>query len=487
VSRDARAVHPGPVTSVAVVGGGLALLAVTLASGIPAPAIGIAILVAVAVVSAYRFTLSWRGLVGVTVLVIFFIPIRRYTIGGGLPFDLEPYRLVVAFAALGWTISLLVDPRVRARRSGLEAPLALFVVAAIGSILTNWPRVNTIEAEVVKKFTYWGTFVIVLFLVVSVVRTLSDVDIVVKLLVICGGVIAAAAIVEANTGFNAFNHLARVLPFLGDAHLPDTQERGGRLRTYASAQHAIELGAILVMILPLTVYLVQRTAHRRWWIATALMLLGALATVSRTTILMLLVVAAVFLWLRPVQTRRLWPAVLPLLVATNLLLPGTLGSFKQSFFPAGGLIAEQSVNPGWRGSGRLADLGPSLAEFSDTPLVGQGFGTRIVNGPQANAPILDDQWLVTLLETGAVGTLAWIWILVRAIRRTARAAREDDSARGWLLVSLTGTMLAFAVGMFTFDAFSFEQATFMFFIQLALAAVLTGPAPARGRRRARPS
>lgn len=467
--------EPGPVTSVAVIGGAMSVLLVTLVSGIPAPAVAIGILVAVAVVSAYRFTLSWRGLLAATVLVIFFIPIRRYTIGGGLPFDLEPYRLVVAFAALGWTVSLLVDERVRLRRSGLEAPLALFFCAAIASVLTNWPRVNTVEAEVVKKFTYWGTFVIVFVLVVSVVRTLRDVDVVVKLLATCGTVIAAAAIVEANTGFNAFDNLTRVLPFLGQADLPDIPGRSGRLRTYASAQHAIELGAILVMLVPLTVYLVRRTGQRRWWAAAALMLLGALATVSRTTILMLVVVGLVFLWLRPVQTRRLWPLVVPLVVATNVLLPGTLGSFKEAFFPAGGLIAEQSSNPGWHGSGRLADLGPSLEEWSRRPLVGQGFGTRIVNGPQKNAPILDDQWLHTLLETGIVGAVAWLWILVGSVRRTARAAKEDDSARGWLLVALAASTTAFGVGMITFDTFSFEQITFLLFIYLALASVLVGP------------
>ena len=47
----------------------------------------------------------------------------------------------------------------------------------------------------------------------------------------------------------------------------------------------------------------------------------------------------------------------------KLVLPGTLGAIKNSFLPAGGLVAEQQSMPGASGSGRLADLGPALQEW----------------------------------------------------------------------------------------------------------------------------
>jgi hypothetical protein len=201
---------------------------------------------------------------------------------------------------------------------------------------------------------------------------------------------------------------------------------------------------------------------------------------------MLAVVAVVFLWLRSHEMRRLWPALLPGLVAIHFMLPGTLGAIKHSFNPAGGLIGEQSQAEG-SGSGRLADLGPALHVWTQEPLLGQGFGTVLIvrndvqEGPQTN--ILDDQWLGTLLATGVLGFAGWMWLFASVIRRFGRAAKLDRSERGWLLTCLTAGIAAYGVGMLTYDAFSFIQVTFLFFILLGLGSVLLGqksPAPAEG-------
>ena len=46
---------------------------------------------------------GWHGLLAGLILVILFVPIRRYTLPGNLPFELEPYRLlvIVLLVALG--------------------------------------------------------------------------------------------------------------------------------------------------------------------------------------------------------------------------------------------------------------------------------------------------------------------------------------------------------------------------------------------------
>jgi polysaccharide biosynthesis protein PslJ len=201
--------------------------------------------------------------------------------------------------------------------------------------------------------------------------------------------------------------------------------------------------------------------------------------VSRTGVLMLLVVALVFLWLRPRETVRFWPALVVALVVIKLLLPGTLGAIKQSFLPAGGLVAQQKAQPGESGSGRLADLGPALHEWRQQPLLGEGYGTRVVDSDvsRLTANILDDQWLGTLLETGAVGLLGWLWLFVRAVRRFGREAKRDESDRGWLLVSLAAGTAAFAVGMLTYDAFAFVQVTFLLFIFIGLGSALLAQRP----------
>jgi polysaccharide biosynthesis protein PslJ len=285
-------------------------------------------------------------------------------------------------------------------------------------------------------------------------------------------------IVEARTGFNAFNHLSGVIPLLREEVLPWVGQDGRGDRAFASAQHPIALGAALAMLVPFSIYLGSRTGRRAWFAASGLLAVASLATFSRTSVLMLVVMALVYLWLRPRETRRLWPALVPVLVVIHFLVPGTLGTIKNAFFPAGGLIAQQQAEAGTAGSGRLADLGPGLREWAQRPILGEGFGTRVVDGPASNAGILDDQWLGILLETGLVGTGALLWLFSRAIRRLAAEARQDNSSRGLLAVGLTASIYGYAVGMATFDSFAFIQVTFLLFFALGFAGVLCGvPAP----------
>jgi hypothetical protein len=198
--------------------------------------------------------------------------------------------------------------------------------------------------------------------------------------------------------------------------------------------------------------------------------IGALATASRTAIVMLVVVAAVYLCLRPRQTLRAWPALIPMVILVHFAVPGAMGGFYKSFFPKGGLIAEQGGAP--VGSSRIASLGPGLHVVGLHPLYGVGYGSRILQDEAgANSFIVDDQWLSTGMETGILGVAAWLWLFVRFLRPTYRAARADRDADGWLYVGIAASVTAFAVGMLTFDALSFIQTTFMLFFLLGLGCV----------------
>jgi hypothetical protein len=64
------------------------------------------------------------------------------------------------------------------------------------------------------------------------------------------------------------------------------------------------------------------------------------------------------------------------------------------------------------------------------------------------------------------------------VRRFGKEAKRDDSARGWLLAAVAASTAAFAVGMLTYDAFSFIQVTFLLFIMVGIGASLL-PEPAR--------
>ena len=173
------------------------------------------------------------------------------------------------------------------------------------------------------------------------------------------------------------------------------------------------------------------------------------------------------------------------MVLAYLTLPEAASALKKAFAPPGGIITEQAALPGVRSSGRLADLAPSFREFEQKPLFGQGFGTRIVGGERDNSLLLDNQWLATLLETGLIGALALLWLFLDFLRAAGRAARRDRSARGSLLVAIAASVSAYGVGMLAYDAFSFIQVTFVFFVLLGLGVSLLalGDGAPRGRRR----
>jgi hypothetical protein len=478
-----------PISAAALAAAVALVAAAVIAGGSVTKVPALVLVAALAVVVVVRIAASWPRLIYAILLVVILIPSDgRYTLSGGLPFQLEPYRIVIGFLIVGWIVALLVDPRVRARATKLEAPLILIVVATLGSVLVNPGRVGSVSTYVVKGLWLFAFFLAFLYLMVSVVRTRAVVERLLTVIVCAGCIEGAAALLQRKTGTNIFDRMHILLPMFtfNPGALTSTLVRGGAVRATASAGHPIELSSTMAMLMPLAAYLAISRGQKRWWVAMVILLAGDFAGGSRTGVIGIAVIVCIFIWLRPRQTLRCWPALIPALVAVHFLLPGALGSVTAALFPSGGIISEQTQTFVGRGGvvideTRLSRVGPSLHEFAQyNPLFGEGYGTRVVgnlaNGapnPADNAQVLDDQWLGTLLETGLLGIAGWIWLFTRVIRRLgARSKRERGSPQGWLPVALAGSIAAFASSLATYDAFGFTQATFLVFTLIALAAVI---------------
>ncbi len=466
------AAERGPAVSATLFVGALAALTLSVVEP-SALLIGIPLALLVPLAYAHSWLLAWRQMIALLILVILFIPIKRYAMPGHLPFDLEPYRLLVALIFFAWVVSLLIDPRVRLRKTGVEGPILLIALGSVLSEVANTGRIHSlgVQAEVIKGLMFLGSFFLICFLIVSVTKTRANVERLIEVLSVGGGVLGIFAVIEYRTHYNFFDHLHGVMPFLIPLYPSGLGiARGGDVRVFASSQHPIALGGLFVMLAPLAIYLATRPGKRLWWIVAGAVMIGAVSSVSRTSIVMIAGAGLVFLWLRPRQTLKMWPAIVPAILVIQFSIPGALRSLENSFFPAGGLIAQQQSHAGWTNKNRLADWGPTVTQWAQQPLVGQGFSTR--QPGQAGTDVLDDQWLKTLAETGLIGILGWMWLFVRSIRRLARQGREDAEDGGWLEVCLAASIGSFAVGMFFYDAFSFIQVTVMLFILLGLGAVL---------------
>lgn len=421
----------------------------------------------------------WRNLAFLLLLVMLFVPIRKYTLSGVTGFQLEPYRAVALVILVLWIAALLIDQRVRLRPTKFEPQLLTILFVYLASIVVNTGRINALGVQtiVLKGIAFFFALLLIVYFISSVIRSREDLDFVVKVLVAGGAILSFFALIEFNTGFNVFDHINRVFPFLRVEYtgFHSVELRDGRARVVGSSQHPIAYGAMLTMLVPLAVYLARRTRTKRWWTAAVLLVLGSLATISRTGIVMILVILFLYARTFPGFTKRLLPLLVPAILVIHLALPGSLGTLWGSFFPKGGLVAQQQQGAGTRGSGRLADLGPGLSKAMETPVLGEGYSTRVVDetSPLQNANILDDQWLGTFLETGLLGVAAWLWLFITFSRRMLRRAREQVATPdAWLYAALGSAVASFGFGMVFFDAFSFIQVTFVALLMVAIGGML---------------
>jgi O-antigen ligase len=458
------------------------------AKGVSSPTLPVLVAGLGLVVTVGTGLLKWRNLVLLLLLVILFVPIRKYSLSGSAGFELEPYRAVAGIILALWVAALMTDHRVRFRAIKFEPQILTIVFVTLASIVANTGRIYALGVQtiVLKGIVFFLALILIVYFLASVIRTREDLDFVVKVLVVGGAILSFFALLEFNTGYNVFDHMNRFFPLLRleNTGFHDLEVRGGKARVYGSSQHPIAYGAMLTMLVPLAIYLARRTRTRFWWSAAGLLVLGSLATISRTGIVMIIVILIMYARTFPKFVRRLWPLLVPAILVIHFALPGSLGTLWGSFFPKGGIVSQQEAGAGTRGSGRLADLGPGLAEAMQTPLLGQGYSTRVVDetSPLQNAPILDDQWLGTLLETGILGMAAWLWLFVGFTRRMMRRAREDvDSPDAWLYAALGSAVASFAWGMAFYDAFAFIQVTFVALLLITLGGLLLTQEPLRAR------
>ena len=180
-------------------------LAIFLAFGVVAVA---------AVIKWQRVALSWEGLIVLILSVVLIFPMGRVSFSISLPVGIEPYRIAVALVITAWFLSLLVDPRVQLRRSPFDGAVAIIAVAVVASLVVNFHRVLTLETAVLKQITFFFSYILLFYLVVSVIRSGNAIALLTKIIVAGTSVVGVCAAFESRTRFNVFEHLSALVPFL---------------------------------------------------------------------------------------------------------------------------------------------------------------------------------------------------------------------------------------------------------------------------------
>jgi len=463
---------------------GLLALAVTIPLG-PEAAIGGAVVLLLACLLAVRDTtapvFTWTNMAVCLALLVWFVPIKTYSLPVDLPFNLEPYRLFLFLLVFAWLIGLLAG-RSHLSAGGQAYPLILLSAVLFATQIVNFDELNagSTEPEALKSLSYFLSFIIVFLLVTSTLDSMAAIDKLVRALVVGGAIVAVTALYDSRFTYNVFEHLHQWIPVLEYVPREVDAVRGGRLRVFGSAQHPIALGVALLMVVPLAIYSAGRAAtifrSRVWVLAAIVSATGALATVSRTTVVMIITMVVVALILRGSAVVRFAPLLILFPVVVHFLTPGALGGIYKSFFPEEGLVTSLEGRAGEGGSGRLADLGPGLEIWSESPLVGTGIAEQTI--PSEAAPgvadasavelIFDNQYLNTVVTTGLLGFVAVVWFVWGSVVKLARAARRRVGQASDLMVACCVSAAGFGASMALFDAFYFVQCTLFFFMIVAI-------------------
>jgi O-antigen ligase len=226
--------------------------------------------------------------------------------------------------------------------------------------------------------------------------------------------------------------------------------RGGLERSVGFAGHPIELAATTVAMLPLALHLARYGRFKPFWWACAVLLVGGpLVSISRTGLLGLAVVA-VFM--------------LPRYGLVRWLLAG--GLITSAVFGAGVVqpkLIDVLVNT-VAGSSKDSSIWSRLTKyeyvwthFLAKPVGGQGFGTY-VSGIQ---PYLDNQYLLTAVESGLPGLVGFVlllgvpmWWCFRFWRSKKIESPPQVRDAAW---ALAVALLVCALSFGTYDGLTFPQ------------------------------
>lgn len=468
----------------------LAVTAVTAVAFLP-PLIAAAVLITVSLLVIFRrIVFTWSAMIISLAAVIMFVPARRYAIPIPLPFQLEPYRLVLVIVIVALVVALLLKPEVRWRPVAFGWPIAIFLVTVLVSFVVNGMELvnDGLVETALGGITQLLLMLAVFFCFRQLFRSERDVMLLLTFVTWAGVVVSFFAVIERLTRENVFLMLGNFLPFTLLREGGDVS-RAGVARAFGSAQHPIALAVALCILIPLAIYLAKYAAwptneiNRKIVYAGATVMLfgGVLSAISRTAVVVLGVMFLVTLLLHPRVAGVLFAIAFPVVLLAAAVLPNVFESMVLSFLDLDSLIESQYSSAGFSGAGRLADLEPAMREVSQQPFFGSGYGSRIVIGEERNAFILDNQFLGTLMETGALGVLGLaVFMLtppIMLIRFAFTQAAERRHAN--LALALTVAISGYIAALFFYDAFGFFQTFFILCMFLAAGAWLLTEAPRR--------
>ncbi len=384
---------------------------------------------------------------------------------GSVGFAVTPASLLGLLALMWWMASRLVPTLGGA--SGFQPVRGVLYLLAASALASYAVAFSGPLSDVEFRAADRGLFQVataagVALLAADGIHDLRRLNVLLRRLVLLASFVAALGIIQFVFGVDVARlfHLPGLVPH-GDFRF--ISERSIFRRVAGTAAHPIEFGGMLAVVLPLAAHYAFTSERRRWvwWTSLAAMLAAVPMSLSRTPFLGLAGAALVLGPTWPRRRRRRALLALPLVVvATRVAVPGLVGTIISLFTK---LPSDPSTQ------GRTADYALVGRYLANHPVLGQGFRTFLPKRYE----LLDNQYLLTLIETGVVGLAALLLLLLVPIflARNARRRSTDPLVRD-LGQTLVASIVVLTLSFATFDALSFPMISGLLFILLGCCGAL---------------
>lgn len=415
---------------------------------------------AVPVVGAPRRTHADGATLGIVfALSLLIIPARLVL--KGIPLSLTPANILSLVAGLAWMCATFTTT-LGAAKGRTPVRTALFVYAMAHMATFGVANAGYLPADESKLADHALVLVIanvgIALAVADGVRTAERLDYLLKALVVGGAVIGVIGALQFIFAFDLTLYMQKAPLFRFASEGGAVDDRESLRRVASTAAHPIEFGVVCAMLLPLAAHFGFQAKARaepavRWWICVLLIGMGLLFSVSRSAVVGLAIVSLVLFVGWP--GRRRWQALaaaLGCMVLTKLFVPGLLGALYRLFANFG---SDYSIKY------RTHRYELAWVEIVKHPWLGRGTGTWYV---PKYVPF-DNQWIMTAVEGGFVGALAFGAIFLTAAYSALRGRylNTDPDARDLGLALLAGVSVPPLVSA-TFDLLSFGMMSGLTFL-----------------------
>lgn len=417
--------------------------------------------------------LPW--MIAAFLVMLWLLPFDTISMTVQLPFELKLDRIFLPFVVVVWCIALAIGGRgaPRLRLTPIHVALGTYVSVAFLSVILHigWLNRQLLVQTSLKQLVLLTSYATLFVIISSSVRK-TEIRAFVKFTLILAVLCGVGSLYEYRAHYNVFYEWARMLLPSGIFEVPippaSAIDELGRTVTLGPAEAALELATMLSLAVPIALVGIMQSPRRRdqilYALAACILVAGGLTTFRKSSLIMPAVAVVVLACFRPRQVLRLAPLGVVLFLVVHVLAPGAIGGV------TGQLTSNQLSSVGTtvhRTSGYDA-----IRPFVWTnPALGQGYGSYNANLYR----ILDSQILMTTIETGVLGLITYLSVMLTTLGSARSLFRHPDPRWSRIALGLGVSAMVFFTSSFLFDTMAFPHGPYIFLTMAAFVAVMITP------------